>query len=323
MEHQAGPNLDVPWFEKSPLEHAMYKRGVGDSLLLVGIYVDDLLITGAHEKQIAKFQLQMKDLFKMSDLGLLTYYLGIEVHQQPAGISLCQEAYAKKILKTCGMDDCNPTHVPMEPRFKLSKKSEAPLVDATEYRSIVDSLWYLVNTRPDLAYSVGIVSRYMEAPTTEHYAAVKQILRYIKGTTNFGCMYRKKEGVAKLHGYSDSDMAGDVDDRKSTSGVAYFLGNSMITWLSQKQKVAALSSCEAEYIAAATTACQGVWLARLLADVMNQEAEQVVLYVDNKSTISLSKNPVHHDRSKHIDTRYHYLRVCGGREGGRQLYLHR
>jgi hypothetical protein len=106
-------------FEKSPLEHATYKRGQGRDRLLVGIYVDDLLITGADKKEITKFKLQMKELFKMSDLGLLTYYIGIEVHQKPGEITLCQEAYAKKILQSCAMKYCNPTQVPMEPRLKL------------------------------------------------------------------------------------------------------------------------------------------------------------------------------------------------------------
>ena len=290
----------------------MYKRGKGKDRLLVGIYVDDLLITGADEEEIARFKLQMKELFKMSDLGLLTYYLGIEVQQKPNGITICQEAYAKKILESCSMEDCKPTYAPMEPRLKLSKRSEAPAVDATDYRSVVGSLRYLVNTRPDLAYSVGIVSRFMEAPTTEHWAAVKHILRYIKGTTNFGCVYlrEKKKEMVELLGYSDSDLAGDVDDRKIISGLTYFLGRSIVTWLSQKQKVVALSSCEAEYIAAATAAGQGVWLERLLGDLTDKEPERVVLNVDNKSAIALCKNPVHHDRTKHIDIRYHYIRRC-------------
>jgi hypothetical protein len=137
---------------------------------------------------------------------------------------------------------------------------------------------------------------------------VKHILRYIKGTTNFGVVYLKKKGKVKILGYSDSDMAGDIDDRKSTSGVAYFFGESPVSWLSQKQKVVAQSSCKAEYIAAATAACQGVWLRRLLGGLMNKEEERVVLNIDNKSAISLCKNPVHHDRSKHIDTKYHYIR---------------
>jgi hypothetical protein len=119
----------------------------------------------------------------------------------------------------------------MEPWLKLSKRSKAPAVNATEYRSMVGSLRYLVNTRPDLAYSVGIVSRYMEAPTTEHWAAVKHILRYIKGTINFSVVYLKERGKVKILGYSDSDMAGDIDDRKS-SGMAYFFEKSPVSWLS-------------------------------------------------------------------------------------------
>lgn len=254
----------------------------------------------------------MKDLFKMSDLGLLSYYLGIEVHQKPGSITLCQEAYARKILEISGMTDCNSAQTPMEVRLKLSKRSQAPEVDSTKYRSIVGSLRYLIHTRPDLAHPVGIVSRFMEAPTSEHLAAVKHILRYVKGTLSFGCSYVKKKDAKdeQLHGYSDSDMAGDVDDRKSTTGVAFFLGPNLVSWLSQKQKVVALSSCEAEYIAAATAACQGVWLGRLLGDLLDQEPEKVLLKIDNKSAISLCKNPVHHDRSKHIDTRYHYIRDC-------------
>jgi hypothetical protein len=119
----------------------------------------------------------------------------------------------------------------MEPRFKLSKVSTAP-PDATEYRSIVGSLRYLVHTRPDIAYSVGYVSRFMEEPTTEHLAAVKRILRYIAGTRHFGCQYRRSSGHAALVGFSDSDMAGDVDTRKSTTGVLFFFGQSLISWQS-------------------------------------------------------------------------------------------
>ena len=113
-----------------------------------------------------------------------------------------------------------------------------------------------------------------------------------------------------LVGYSDSDLAGDVDDRKSTTGIVFFLGSSVVTWASQKQKVVALSSCEAEYVAAATASCQAVWLSRLVAELLGTTPSKVKLMVDNKSAIALSKNPVHHDRSKHIDTKFHYIREC-------------
>ena len=124
------------------------------------------------------------------------------------------------------MDGCNPCHIPIEPRFKLSKKSSAPLTNTMTYRSVVGSLRYLVNTRPDLAFSVGYVSRFMEEPTTEHLAVVKRILRYVAGTVEYGCRYTRLTGGARLTGYSDNDMAGDVDTRKSTSGVLFFLGRS-------------------------------------------------------------------------------------------------
>ena len=251
----------------------------------------------------------------MSDLGTLSYYLGIEVCQGPSGITISQERYALKLLERAGMLGCNPSSTPMEPHLKLLKESTAPPVDATAYRSIVGGLRYLLHTRPDISFSVGYVSRFMEAPTEEHQAAVKRILRYVAGTAGLGLHYHRgnKKTPPLLHGFSDSDHAGDINDRKSTGGVIYFLGNGPISWQSCKQKVVALSSCEAEYIAAATATCQGVWLARLLADLLDVEASAPVLRVDNKSAISLIKNPVHHDRTKHIDMKYHYVRECAER----------
>jgi hypothetical protein len=199
----------------------------------------------------------------------------------------------------------------MENKLKLSKEDKSPPVDATKYRSIIGSLRYLVNTRPDLAYSVGIVSRYMEMPRSTHWAAVKQILRYVVGTLNYGCKYtRSGNSEPLLIGFSDSDLAGDIDDRKSTSGSAFFVGMNLVNWTSQKQRVVALSSCEAEYIASAGAACQGVWLNRLIGELLGIKTPKVNLLVDNKSAIALSKNLVHHERSKHIDTRYHFVRDC-------------
>jgi len=197
----------------------------------------------------------------------------------------------------------------MENRLKLSKNDKTPSVDKTKYKSIIGSLRYLVDTRPDIAYAMGIVSRYMEEPKASHWAAVKQILRYLSGTVHFGYVY-KRQGSTELVGFSDSDLAGDVHDRKSTSGSVFLLGTSLVTWASQKQRVVALSSYEAEYIASANAACQGIWFSRLLGELLGIQAPMVRLLVDNKSAIALSKNPVHHDISKHIDTRYHFIRDC-------------
>jgi hypothetical protein len=277
-------------FQKSAAELGVYTRGTGKDRLILGVYVDDLVITGYDE--IAKFKSEMMRMFKMSDLGLLSYYLGLEVRQTQKGISIGQSAYAAKLLTRSGMEGCNAYAVLMMKLPKLSKKSERPLVNATTYRNIVGGLRYLVNTRPDLAYSVGFVSRFLEDPREDHYAAVKHLLHYVAGTLDHGVFYgrggsRHLVGInnrehKELVGFSDGDHTGDVDDRRSTSGLFFFLGNNPITWQSNKQKVVALSSCEAEYIAAAAGACQAVWLARLLKDLMGREPEPPVLKVDNK-----------------------------------------
>ena len=298
-------------FQRNKVEHAVYKRGTGDALLLVGVYVDDLIVCGPNSLKIAEFKNQMKETFSMSDLGLLSYYLGMEVKQEESQITICQKAYAEKIVETCGLTGCNTVDTPMEQRIKLSATKPGAEIDISRYRSIIGSLRYLVNTRPDIAYSVGIVSRFMEAPGKEHWAAVKRIVRYIAGTLDYGCRFQKgKKMDLKLLGFTDSDCSGDLIQRKSTSGIIFYLGSNLVTWASQKQKVVALSSCEAEYIAAAMGACQGVWLSRLIAEMLGEEVQKFKLLIDNQSAIELAKNPVFHDRSKHIDTRFHYIRDC-------------
>ncbi|CAN6303185.1 unnamed protein product [Urochloa humidicola] len=222
----------------------------------------------------------MKTAFQMSDLGPLSFYLGIKVHQDDTGITLRQTAYAKRVVEMVGLAECNSALTPMEERLKLSRDSTAEEVDATHYRRLVGSLRYLAHTRPDLAFSVGYVSRFMQRPTTEHLQAVKRILRYVAGTLDYGLHYPRCPGAAHFIGYSDGDHAGDIDNSKSTSGM-FFLGK-----------------------------CLGLWLARLLGDLLGREAEVVDLRVDSKSALALAKNPVFHERSKHIRVRYHFIRDC-------------
>jgi hypothetical protein len=198
----------------------------------------------------------------------------------------------------------------MESRLKLSKLSGDAVVDATGYRSVIGALQYLLHTRPDMVFSVGYLSRFMEAPYEDHLITVKRVLRYLAGTQGHGLHYaRHTKGPPRLVGYSDANLGGDIDDRKSTSGIVFFLGGNPITWQATKQRIVALSSCEAEYVAAAAAACQG-WLARLLTDMVGTEYGVSELLVDNQSAIALSKNPVFHERSKHIDVRYHFIRDC-------------
>lgn len=140
--------------------------------------------------------------------------------------------------------------------------------------------------------------------------AVKRICRYVKGTIHYGLKYTKGQGDYILSGYSDSDLAGSVDDRRSTGGMAFYLDENLITWVSQKQRCVALSSCEAEFMAATAAACQAIWLQRVLGYILNVETGPVVIFIDNRSAVDLAKNPTFHGRSKHIDLRYHFIRDC-------------
>jgi hypothetical protein len=143
----------------------------------------------------------------------------------------------------------------------------------------------------------------------EHQQAMKRIIRYVAGTLNHGLYYSRCPGEAHLVGYSDSDHAGDIDTSKSTSGILFF-SKSLVSWQSVKQQVLALSSCEAEYIAASTASTQVLWLVRLLGDLLDRDTGVVELRVDNKSALALAKNPIFHERSKHIRVRYHFIRGC-------------
>jgi hypothetical protein len=297
-------------FEQSPHEAAVYRRGNGRNVLLVGVYVDYLVITGTKDAEVAAFKEEMKATFQMSDLGPLSFYLGFEVHQDDSGITLRQTAYAKCVVELAGLIDFNPTLTPMEERLKLSRDSRAEEVDATQYRRLVGSLRYVAHTRPDLSFSVGYVSRFMQRPTTEHQQAVKRIIRYVAGTLDHGLYYPRCPGATHFVGYSDSDHAGDIDTSKSTSGILFFLGKCLVSWQSVKQQVVALSSCETEYIAASTASTQAIWLARLLGDLLGRDARAVDLRVDSKSTLALAKNPIFHERSKHIRVKYHFIRGC-------------
>lgn len=208
------------------------------------------------------------------------------------------------------MSNCKPVNYPMESKVQIVKDEGGESVDSTLYRSIIGELRYLVYTRPDIAYSVGVLSRYMEKPTVLHYNALKRVLRYIKGTAEYGLVYLQGTGNYLLSGYSDSDHAGSVDDRKSTTGMAFYLNENLVTWVSQKQRCVALSSCEAEFMAVTAAATQGIWLQNLLKQVVDMPPGPVIIYVDNKSAIDLTKNPIINGRSKHIDMRFHFIRDC-------------
>jgi hypothetical protein len=166
---------------------------------------------------------------------------------------------------------------------------------------------YLTNTRPDICFTVNTLSQHMVDPRRVHWIAAKHILRYLKSTTEYRLQYVQGDQV-KLVGYSDSDWAGSVVDRKSTSGCCFSLGSGMISWYNKKKKSVALSSIEVEYMATNQVSCEAIWLRKILVDLFDTKLDPTTIYCDNQSCTKLSENPVFHDRSKHIEIIYHFIR---------------
>lgn len=295
-------------FEGCPNEQTLFtKRSKEGKILIVSVYVDDLIYTGDDEDMLSSFKRSMMKAFEMTDLGKMRFFLGIEVSQQSNGIFICQKKYAVEVLKRFGMFESNEVNSPIIPGCKLNKDEHGIKIDESYYKQVVGSLMYLTATRPDMMYSVSLISRYMANPTEFHLQAAKRILRYLKGTFDYGIMY-KKGSSEELMAYTDSDYAGDTEDRKSTSGYVFLLSSGAVSWLSKKQPIVTLSTTEAEFVAAAGCASQAVWIRRVLEKLGYTQKKCIDIKCDNSSTIKLSKNPVMHGRSKHIDVRFHFLR---------------
>ncbi|GJR42953.1 retrovirus-related pol polyprotein from transposon TNT 1-94 [Tanacetum coccineum] len=230
-----------------------------------------------------------------------------QAHQAcPRGIFINQSKFALEILKKFGMDSCDPVDTPMVDRLKLDEDPLGIPVDQTRFRSMVGSLMYLTASRPDLVFVVCMCARYQASPTKKHLEALKRVFRYLRGTINWGLWYPKDTAMA-LTAYADADHAGCQDTRRSTSGSAQFLGDKLVSWSSKKQKSTAISTTEAEYIAMSGCCAQILWMRSQLSDY-GFAFNKIPLYCDNRSAIALCCNNVQHSRSKHIDTRHHFIR---------------
>ncbi|XP_050257635.1 uncharacterized mitochondrial protein AtMg00810-like [Quercus robur] len=182
---------------------------------------------GTNRKMVEDFKKAMMKEFEMTDLGLMKYFLGFQVRQSTGEVFICQEKYIEDLLKKFHMVACKPVSTPMSSNEKLQQEDAVEKVDAKTYRSLVGSLIYLTNTRLDIVHSVSLISRFMNQPSKLHYVAAKRILRYLQGTKKLGILYKKENGN-NLVGFTDSDWAGSLDDRKSTCGYIFCLGSNVI-----------------------------------------------------------------------------------------------
>ncbi|GJR77307.1 retrotransposon protein, putative, ty1-copia subclass [Tanacetum coccineum] len=224
----------------------------------------------------------------------------------PRGIYINRSKYALESLKKYGMESSDPVDTPMVEKSKLDKDTQGKAIDPTHYCGMVGTLMYLIASRPDLTFAICMYARYQAKPTEKHLHAIKRIFKYLRGTVNRGLWYPKDSSIA-LTAYADADHAGCQDTRRSTSGSMQLLGDRLVSWSSKRQKSAAISSTEAEYIALSGCCAQVLWMRSQLTDY-GLGFNKIPMYCDNKSAIALCCNNVQHSRSKHIDIRFHFIK---------------
>ena len=231
----------------------------------------------------------------------------MEISQTKEGSFIGQKQFITKLLDRFAMENCKPVSTPMVLGLKLTKQDGSPCTDGSIYRSLIGSLLYLSSTRSDIVFTVNYLSRFMQNPSQIHYTAAKRVLRYLRGTVDFG-VYFSRMNTIKLKGFCDSDWGGSDEEMVSTSGYCFAIGEGIFCWNSKKQPVVAHSTAEAEYISAYVASNQLVWLRKVLKDLNCEQEEPTDLFCDNQSAIAISKNSVFHDRTKHMKIKFHALR---------------
>ena len=301
-------------FTRCQADHCCYFKKFDNNFIILLLYVDDMLVAGSDMQEIVNLKQKLSKQFEMKDLGAAKQILGMRIRRDTNSrtLLLSQDKYISKVLSRFNMQNAKVVSTPLGVHFRLPKEQspkteeERAYMAKVPYASAIGSLMYvMVCTRPDIAQAVGAVSRYMNNPGKLHWEAVKWILRYLRGTTGKALCF--KGGDTILTGYVDADLAGNVDIRRSTTGYVYTLGGTAVSWGSQLQKIVALSTTEAEYVAVTEASKEMVWLQSFLEE-LGKKQEDNVLYCDSQSAIHLAKNPSFHSRTKHIQLRYHFIR---------------
>ncbi|CAM8938019.1 unnamed protein product [Rhodiola kirilowii] len=300
-------------FQQSYSDYCLYTLTRGAIQINVLVYVDDMIIASNDKVALTIFKDYLGKCFKMKDLGVLKYFLGLEVARSLEGIFICQRKYALDIISETGLLGSKPAEFPMEQHHRLALAAGKHLVDPERYRRLVGRLIYLGVTRPDLAYSVHILSQFMQQPREEHWEAALRVVRYLKKNPGQGILLHANSKLI-LEGWCDSDWASCPLTRRSLSGWFVFLGSSPISWKTKKQPTVSRSSAEAEYRSMASITCELKWLKQLLGELGVQHKEGMRLYCDSKSALYIAQNPVFHERTKHIEADCHFVRdavTCG------------
>ncbi|KAJ0726566.1 putative RNA-directed DNA polymerase [Helianthus annuus] len=313
--HRLSSVLRSLGFRGSKTDPSLFIYSSGKTLLYMLVYVDDIILTGNDSAAIDTIVRRLSHTFALQDLGKLSYFLGIEIVYRDRDIVLSQKKYILDLLHRANMSLAKPVPSPMTTSSNLSLSDSPPHDNPVQYRQMVGALQYVTLSRPDLAFAVNKVCQFMQAPTTNHWSAVKRILRYLQGTINHGLLLRHDSGSllhaytdAQLTAFSDADWAGCPDDRRSTGGFAIYLGRNLVSWAARKQKTVSRSSTESEYKALADTVAELTWLETLLRELCFPVKIAPTLWCDNLGATYLSANPVFHARTKHVEVDFHFVR---------------
>ncbi|KAI3730786.1 hypothetical protein L1987_61963 [Smallanthus sonchifolius] len=297
-------------FVQSKCDHSLFVKSSKSVFLILLVYVDDIVVTGNNSAEILSVKKFLKSKFLMKDLGELKYFLGIEVIKTDNGVCLSQRKYCLELLAEYDMTGCKPVNSPIEQNYVLTalcKKDSTPVINISAYQKLVEKLIYLSHTRPDISYSVHYLSQYMHKPLVPHLNVALRLLKYLKKSPGKGILFSKGL-VFDLRAYSDSDWGKCLDSRKSITGFCILLGNSLISWKSKKQLTVSRSTAEAEYRAMCAATCEITWLVNVLRELKVNISTLVTLYCDNSAALSIARNPVFHDRTKHFEIDLFFLR---------------
>ncbi|KAJ9562394.1 hypothetical protein OSB04_007554 [Centaurea solstitialis] len=288
-------------FQRGVIDKTLFIKKTKTDMLLVQIYVDDIIFGSTKDSMCKEFEDLMHKKFKMSSMGELTFFLGLQVKQKTDGIFINQSKYVASMLQKFGMNDAKPASTPMETHKHLTADDDGEEVDVHHYRSMIGSLMYLTASRPDIMFVVCVCARFQVRPKESHLHAVKRIFKYLKGQPRLGLWYPNNSSF-DLVAYTDTNL-----DRKSTSGGCQFLGGRLVSWQCKKQTTVSQSTTEAEYIAASQCCSQVLWIQNQMQDY-GLSFLQTPIYIDNNSAISIVNNPVKHSKTKHIEIKYHFIR---------------
>ena len=293
------------------MDPCVFVRRTKSSTLIVLIWVDDLLIGASDEKVMNQFKTNFAKAFAIKDLGCLKFFLGIEFVFGNNMVSMNQSFYIQQILNKFNMTEAQPRNLPIDPSvYDLLRLPSEELENPTIYREIIGSLIYIMTaTRPDIAFAVTLLSRFMQKPTKMHLKLARGILHYLIPTKDYDLKYWRTNEPLKIEGCSDSDWASDIDFQ-SISGYTFRLNSAsaLVSWRSGKQSLVAASSCEAEYVALFHAALEGLFIRLVLSELLFAPPLTVMLYGDNIGSITLAKHPAYHRKTRHINIKYHSIR---------------